>query len=66
MVTFSPKLIEQLKAFKTGARLEVTGALSYRPFKVSENGKEFTKKEVSIIAKKVEQAPLAKKTQEAA
>lgn len=62
VIAFSPLVIEALKAFKTGTRLKVTGALSYRPFEVKgEDGKAFTKMEASIIAKKVEQAPLYKK-----
>jgi single-strand DNA-binding protein len=62
VVAFSPKLVQALKAFKKGTRLEVTGALSYRDFQVDDNGKVITKKEASIVAYKVEQAPLTKKS----
>lgn len=66
VVAFSPTVIEQLKSFKKGTRLEITGSLSYREFKVLDEGKEITKKEANVIAKKVEQATLVKKNQEAA
>jgi single stranded DNA-binding protein len=66
VIAFNPSLIEELKAFKKGTRLEVTGSLSYRTYEVTEEGKTFNRKEASIIAQKVEQAPLVKKTQEAA
>ncbi|WP_425420489.1 single-stranded DNA-binding protein [Phaeodactylibacter xiamenensis] len=61
LVVFSPSVIEQLKAFDKGARLKVIGTLSYRPFTVQLDGKTFDKKEVSIIVRSVEQAPLTKK-----
>jgi len=49
------------------SRLEITGSLSYRPYKIAmsdEHGevKEITKYEASIIARKIELAPLVKKT----
>ncbi len=66
VIVFNPKLVEQLKAFKKGTRLEITGSLSYRDFKVNDEGKVITKREASIIANKVDQAPLVKKTQDAA
>jgi single-strand DNA-binding protein len=66
IIAFSPSVIEQLKAFKKGTRLQITGSLSYRDFKVLDEGKEITKKEAQIIAYKVEQAPLVKKNQDAA
>ncbi|MEZ4991931.1 MAG: single-stranded DNA-binding protein [Saprospiraceae bacterium] len=66
VVAFNSKVIEQLKSFKKGTRLEITGSLSYREFKLLDQGKEITKREASIIAHKVEQAPLVKKTPEAA
>ncbi|MCG8328675.1 MAG: single-stranded DNA-binding protein [Chitinophagales bacterium] len=62
LVAFNPKLVEALKAFKKGTRLEVTGSLSYRDFQIEDNGRPITKKEASIVAYKVEQAPLTKKT----
>ena len=66
VIVFNPKLMEQLKAFKKGTRLEVTGSLSYREFKVQDEGKVITKKEARVIAHKAEQAPLVKKSEKAA
>lgn len=62
VVAFNPKLIEALKAFDKGARLKITGTLTYRPFSVQLDGKTFDKREASVIARKVEQAPLVKKS----
>ena len=60
---FNPYVIKKLQALKTGTRITVTGSLSYRPFEVvSGDGEIFTKKEASIIAGKVELAPLVKKS----
>lgn len=61
VIAFNPKLIQTLKSFKTGSRIEVTGSLSYRPYEVVLKDKTITKKEASIIAKKIEVAPLVKK-----
>ena len=66
VITFNPKLISTLKSVKKGTRLEITGSLSYRPQKVStpdENGvlKEFNLPVASVIARKIELAPLAKR-----
>ena len=61
ILVFNPNLIQQIKDYKKGTRLKITGSLSYRDFKISDNGKEIKKKEASIIATKVEQAPLVKK-----
>ncbi len=66
VLTFNPKLIEALKSLKTGTRVEIEGALSYRPYQVQIHDKdgvvrEITKQEASIIARKIELAPLAKK-----
>lgn len=61
IVCFSPNVIERLKAFDKGARLKITGTLSYRLFTVELDGKTFNKREASIIARSVEQAPLVKK-----
>ncbi|PHN04386.1 single-stranded DNA-binding protein [Flavilitoribacter nigricans] len=67
VVIFNPKLIESVKAFKKGTRLEIIGSLSYRPFEIqNDDGTAITKKEVSIVAAKVDQAPLVKKDQSAA
>jgi len=35
VLTFNPKLIEVLKNLKKGSRLEITGSLSYRPYKIA-------------------------------
>ncbi|MEL7005376.1 MAG: single-stranded DNA-binding protein [Bacteroidota bacterium] len=62
ILIFNPRLIELFKSLKSGTRLEITGSLSYRPFEVvSGEGEVFTKKEASIIAGKVEMAPIFKK-----
>lgn len=62
VLVFNPKLISMLKSLKKGARLEVTGSLSYRPFEVTDGeGQTITKKEAVIIARKIEQAPLPSK-----
>ncbi|MEL6659541.1 MAG: single-stranded DNA-binding protein [Bacteroidota bacterium] len=61
VIVFNPALIEEVKAYKKGVRLEIDGSLSYREFLVSINGKEVTKREASILAHKIEQAPLVKK-----
>ena len=62
VLAFNPKLMEILKSLKKGTRLQVTGSLSYRPFEVTDgDGKTFTKKEATIIARMIEQAPLPKK-----
>lgn len=66
VVAFSPTVIEQLKSFKKGTRLQIIGSLSYREFKVNDEGKIIRKKEARIIANHIEQAPLVKKTQDAA
>ena len=64
ILVFSPSLIEQVKTFKKGTRLKVTGSISYRPFETKlEDGRTVKKNEASIIAKKIDLAPLAKKVQ---
>lgn len=65
VIVFNPKLIEALKVFKKGTRLEVIGSLSYRAFQIKDEDKVITKREASVIANKVEEAPLVKKNQEA-
>ena len=61
VVTFHPKLIEQLKTLDTKTRIKVTGSLSYRFFEASGDGdKTIRKKEASIVAHKIEEAPLVK------
>jgi single-stranded DNA-binding protein len=65
LIAFSPSVIEVLKGLNTKARVKVTGILSYRPFEVqSGEGQIITKKEASIIVRKVEQAPLPKKNKD--
>ena len=66
VLTFNPKLIQALKGLKKGTRIQIEGALSYRPYQVQTHDKqgevkEITKYEASVIARKVELAPLAKK-----
>jgi len=63
VIAFSPSVVAILKTLKKGTRVEITGSLSYRPFDVTNgDGEVITKKEVSIIARRVEQAPLVKKS----
>lgn len=62
VIAFNPALVQALKSFKKGVRLQITGELSYRPFEVQlPDGQTVTKMEASIIARKVEQAPLVRK-----
>ncbi len=66
IVAFSPTVIKLLENLKEGARVKIEGSLSYRPFDTNmikeETGEIIVKKEASIVAKTVEQAPLVKKT----
>lgn len=63
ILAFNPKVIEMLKSLKKGTRLTLTGSINYRPFEVvNGDGEVITKKEASIIAAKVELAPLPKKS----
>lgn len=70
LIAFSPSVIEILKGLNSKARVKIIGTLSYRTFPVEieleEDGKSVTKvinkKEASIIVKRVEQAPLPKKS----
>jgi single-stranded DNA-binding protein len=70
LIAFNPSVIEILKGLNTKARIKIIGTLSYRTFPVEidveENGEQTTKvinkKEASIIVRKVEQAPLVKKS----
>ncbi len=65
VVVFNPVLMEMIRHFKTGARIRLNGALSYRPFEVKiAKNKTITKKEVSIVARTIELAPLVKKKKE--
>ena len=61
VITFNPTLIELLRGLKTGSRIEVIGSLSYRPYKVQLDGREITKQEASVIARKIDMAPLPKR-----
>ena len=62
VLVFNPRLIEELKALKKGTRIKVTGELSYRSFEVSDDeGNQFQKQEASVVAKKIELAPLLTK-----
>ncbi len=62
IMAFSPTVIAFLRNLKKGSRIEVEGSLSYRPFDVvNGEGEVITKKEVTIIARKVQQVPLVKK-----
>lgn len=65
VVAFNPVVIQALKSFKTGTRVRIEGALNYRPYQIMYEGKEITKKEASIVARKVELAPLVKKSKPA-
>lgn len=63
VVAFSPAVMAVLKGLKKGTRIKVEGSLSYRPYDVQDgDGQVITKKEASIIARRIEQAPLVKKS----
>ncbi len=60
IICFSNNTVELARAFKKGARVEVTGALSYRPFEIKQRGKKPVKKqEATVIAYNVEARPLS-------
>ena len=62
VLTFNPNLVQLLKTFKKGARIEVTGALSYKQFPHKlKGGKTVNKREASVIAHKIDPKPIAKK-----
>lgn len=63
VLAFNPFAVRALKDLKKGARIKVTGHLSYTEFKVYDDTRrqEITKNEVKVIAEKIEQAPLPKK-----
>lgn len=64
ILVFSPAVLGHVKGLKSGTRIKLTGSISYRPFEVQDDeGNTFTRREASIIAVKVEQAPLVKKAQ---
>lgn len=61
ILIFNPRLVQQVKAFKKGTRLTITGFISYRPFEETlADGRTITKKEASIVAGKIEMATLSK------
>ncbi|MEM6359630.1 MAG: single-stranded DNA-binding protein [Bacteroidota bacterium] len=63
VIAFSPSVVAILKTLKKGSRIKLEGSLSYRPFDVvNGDGEVIPKKEASIVARKVEQAPLVKKS----
>ena len=63
VVAFSPSVMEILKNLKKGTRVKVEGSLSYRPYDIRiASGEVVTKKEASIVARRIEQAPLVKKS----
>ena len=64
VIVFNPTIIEIVKGFSTKARIKIIGSLTYREFKIMDNGKEITKREASIVAKRIDQAPLVKKTKD--
>ena len=65
ILAFCPTVISMLKNLKKGSRIQLTGSLSYRPYDVQDgDGVVITKKEASIIARKIEMAPLVKKASE--
>lgn len=63
ILVFSPVVQGHVKGLKTGTRIKVTGSISYRSFEVQDvDGKTYTRREASIIAGKIEQMPLVKKS----
>ena len=62
IIIFSPAAIEYIKPLKKGARVKLTGSLSYKPRAVQQDGKEFNINEASIVVRSVEQAPLVKRS----
>ena len=62
VLAFSPKVVTELKALKSGTRIRITGSLSYKSFSTQlDDGRIVDKKEASIIAKKLELATLTPK-----
>lgn len=62
LLVFSPNAFATLKGLKKGTRIKVLGKISYKPREVAQNGETFKIYEASIIVRKVEQAPLVKKS----
>ena len=61
-VAFNPTLIEKLKVYGKGERLEITGSLDYQEHLVNKEDKEFKLKEASIIVRSFEHKPLVRKS----
>lgn len=63
VLVFNKAAIAIVESFKKGARIEVEGSISYRPFEIQlEEGKTITKQEASIIADLIKPAALYKKS----
>ena len=60
VIAFGSKAREALLSLEKGARVTVTGGLSYRTYTATIAGREVEKKEARVIARKVELAPLTK------
>jgi len=59
ILVFKETLVERSRDFAKGARVQIKGSLSYRPFEVPRNGKSpLRKMEASIIAHSIEAKPL--------
>lgn len=62
ILVFNPKLIDEIMRLEKGARLEISGLISYRPFEVKTNdGNVITKNEASIMTYKFVKKPFVKK-----
>ena len=62
VVAFSPSAIDDIQKYSKGARIKVTGSLSYKFLKMAdEDGEIRTIKTPSIVAGKVEDAALTAK-----
>ena len=63
VLAFSPSVVAILKTLKKGSRIKLEGYNSYTPFDVMNgDGEMITKRECAVIARRVEQAPLVKKS----
>ena len=62
LLIFSPTAFATFKGLKKGTRVRVLGKIDYKPREVTQDGKTFNIHEASIIVRKVEQAPLVKKS----
>lgn len=59
-LVFDEAVIELAKGFKKGARIQVEGELSYKPFEVpGKNKKTYKKNEASIVVQAIRKAPVA-------